>query len=199
LISRGELRTIFFAETRLFAIADAAMHPDLPQTTLRPRPFQAILIGGLMCGVLDLVFAFVFYGLRYGSPPVRIMQSIAAGVLGGAAYEGGALTAALGVLFHFVVSFGAAATYWLASRVVPFLTRRAFLCGLVFGIAVFLFMNAIVLPLSAFPNAQFPPRFTVDSVLPVVAHMFLVGLPIALAVRRWGSPDKGQPRPAFPA
>ena len=48
--------------------------------------------------------------------------------------------------------------------------------------AEYLFMNGVVLPLSAVPGAPFPPRLVL---WPVVLPMVGVGLPIALAVRRF--------------
>jgi len=56
-------------------------------------------------------------------------------------------------------------------------------CGLLYGFAVYLFMNSIVLPLSAFPHKIWP-RFDVV-LIGLVVHMLCVGLPIALTVRRY--------------
>lgn len=160
-------------------------------TVLGPsQAFKAILWGGLACGVLDLAFALIFYPVWRGGKPMGVMQSIAAGILGPASYRGGAGTAALGVLLHFVISFGAAAGYFLLSRKFRFLTEHAIVGGMLYGVAFYFFMNGVVLPLSALPNAPFPPRISVR-ILPVLgAHVFFVGLPIALAARRWASPPK---------
>ena len=145
--------------------------------------YPALLWGGGLAGVLDLLWAFFLYGRRAG--PVPVLQSIASGLLGADAYKGGAGTAALGFLLHFVIAFGAAAVYYLVSRRLGFLVRWAVLCGLLYGIAVYLFMNFVVLPLSAFPGKiTYSPRALVIGIL---GHMFLVGLPIALAVRRRSS------------
>ena len=38
--------------------------------------WKGILFGGVIAGVLDIIFAFIFYGL-HGTPPVRILQSVA--------------------------------------------------------------------------------------------------------------------------
>ena len=86
-------------------------------------------------------------------------------------------------MLHFVIAFGAAFVYYAASRRFDFLVRRPVVCGLLYGIAVYLLMNSIVLPLSAFPHKIWP-RF--DGVLTgLVVHMLCVGLPIALIVRRY--------------
>jgi hypothetical protein len=160
--------------------------PYAPASSQISPALKAILVGGLACGILDLAFALIFYPVFRGGKPIGVMQSIAAGLLGPASYRGGAGTAALGVLLHFVISFGAAAGYFLASRKLRFLTRHAIAGGLLYGFVFYFFMNGVVLPLSALPKAPFPPALSLR-ILPVLAaHLFLVGLPIALAVRRWG-------------
>jgi uncharacterized membrane protein YagU involved in acid resistance len=142
---------------------------------------SAILWGGGIAGLLDILYAFVLYGQRIG--PVRVLQSVASGLLGADAYKGGSGTAALGLLLHFVIALGAAAVYYAASRKLGFLVRWPLACGLLYGIAVYLFMNFVVLPLSAFPGQpSYPLRALLVGFL---GHMFLVGLPIALAVRRF--------------
>ena len=142
---------------------------------------RGILWGGLLAGIFDLTFAFVYYGQR-GATPIRILHSIASGLLGTKAAEGGIATAALGFVLHFVIAFGAATVYFLASRAMPFLIRHAVVCGLLYGVVVYTVMNAVVLPLSAFPRKlSFPPSVLIPGLL---CHMLLVGLPIALAMRR---------------
>jgi uncharacterized membrane protein YagU involved in acid resistance len=135
-----------------------------------------------MAGVFDILFAFVFYSLK-GSTPLRILRSVASGLLGAEASQGGLGTAALGLVLHFLIAFGAAAVYYAASRALKLLVRRAVVCGLLYGVAVYLFMNFVVLPLSAIP---FKPTYPLDVLLIGLAgHMLLIGLPIALAVRRY--------------
>jgi uncharacterized membrane protein YagU involved in acid resistance len=118
------------------------------------------------------------YGLR-GVSPVRILQSVASGLLGAAAYEGGAGTAALGTVLHFFIATVAAAVYYAASRKIAFLARNPVPSGLLYGIAVYLFMNLVVLPLSAVPKRPFVPSLAM-----VVIHMLCVGLPIAVVLRQ---------------
>ncbi|HYP07367.1 MAG TPA: hypothetical protein VER03_14135 [Bryobacteraceae bacterium] len=146
--------------------------------------WRAIAIGGLVSGVLDISAAITQYGLR-GVPAARILQSVAAGLLGRAAYAGGAATAMLGLALHFVIAFGATAVYYSASRRMPLLTRHAVPAGMLYGMVVFFFMNRIVVPLSNFPGGG--GAFNLQAALPQIAiHMLCVGLPIALAVRRYG-------------
>jgi hypothetical protein len=143
---------------------------------------KAILWGGLMCGVMDMTAACIFYGVLRGNPPIRIMQSVATGLLGLAAYDGGITTAMLGLFLHFTIAFSAATVFYFASRKLPMLIRHTILCGLLYGIAVYFFMQLVVVPLSAFPHKG---PFTVRGLVTgITIHMFCVGLPIAYAARK---------------
>ena len=144
-----------------------------------PRPFPAILVGGLIVGVLDLLYAIVVYTPQN---PIRVPQTIASGVLGMKAYSGGGQTAALGVVLHFIIALGAAAVYYIASRKLGILISQAFLFGLIYGALVYLFMHFVVLPLSAVPHRATPLIYQSTE---FVWHWFGVGLPIAFSVRHY--------------
>ena len=148
---------------------------------------RAILSGGVIAGGLDILFAFLFYGLHNHLSPVRILQTVASGVLGKAAFSGGASSAALGAVFQLVIPIGAAAIYYAASRGVRVLIERPVLCGMLYGIVIYAVMNFVVVPLSAVPGRR---SFPLVMVLPaLLAHMFLIGLPIALCVRWYSAPQ----------
>lgn len=140
-----------------------------------------IVWAGLLCGILDLSAAFIVYGY-YGLKPVPLLQGIAAGLLGQRAWEGGLATAALGLVCHFVIAFGAATVYFLMSQWSPFLLQHAVSCGVGYGVAVYFFMNRIVVPLS---HARKYPFSVKMMIIGVVIHIFCVGLPIALVIRRY--------------
>jgi hypothetical protein len=144
-----------------------------------PRPYLAIVVGGLIVGGLDLAYAIAVYSPHH---PIRVPQTVASGILGMKSYSGGLSTAALGVALHFVIAFGAATVYYLASRKLPFLISRAVLCGLIYGALVYLFMHTVVLPLSAVPKGH---GHLIYQVFEFVEHWFGVGLPIALSVRHY--------------
>src|SRR6185503_14804050 len=83
----------------------------------RPAPAaKVILAAGLIAGALDILYVIIFYGVR-GVPATRILQGIAAGLLGReAAGQGGLATAAPGLGLHFMIALGAAATFYAVSR-----------------------------------------------------------------------------------
>ena len=129
-------------------MADSMSRGSAASSFARPRPFPAIVVGGLIVGVVDLAYAILVYSPR---KPIRIPQTIASGILG-VNYDGGTRTAALGVVLQFVIALGAATVYYLASRKLPFLVSRALLCGIIYGALVYLFMHFVVVPLSASPH-----------------------------------------------
>lgn len=159
---------------------------------------KAILIGGLVGGFLDLLFAVSFAGYN-GVAPNRIFQTIASGLLGEAAFSGGSGVAAFGIGCHFALSVLWTAMFAIAAWRLPVLARRPFMAGPAFGLVVFLGMRLIVLPLSSYPHAvTFKPLATV---LDLLSHMLLFGVPIAMIVsrairtRRPDNPSKPKPLP----
>jgi hypothetical protein len=146
----------------------------------RPRPFHTIFYGGIAAGVGDGLFAAIFYGLILGVKQLRIFQSVASGLLGRPAFNGGVTTYLLGLLLHFLVAFCIAAVYFLASSRWSVLLNRPVICGLVYGIIAYLGMNNIVIPLSAARHATFHLSYFL---IEITGHAFLVGLPIALIAR----------------
>jgi uncharacterized membrane protein YagU involved in acid resistance len=137
--------------------------------------------GGLIAGVLDILDAWIFFGLR-GVSPVVILQSIASGVLGRSAFQGGMSAAALGLALHFVIAHLVAAVFVIASWRLPPLTKRPILWGAVYGIAVFFTMRDVVLPLAGVSRAAFSWPVFLNG---VTIHIVGIGIPIALVARRF--------------
>jgi uncharacterized membrane protein YagU involved in acid resistance len=110
---------------------------------------------------------------------------VAAGLLGrSSAFQGGVKTAALGLGLHFFIAFSWAAIYYVASRRLTFMVENPIISGLLYGELVWLVMNFVVLPLSAIH--RWPPGFDPAAIITgPIGHTVLVGLPIALAVRRF--------------
>jgi hypothetical protein len=147
------------------------------------RPLRAYILAGLTVGSLDILDAFTFFGLRSGVRPARILQSISAGLLGRASFDGGVATAALGLFLHFFIAFAIVGVYFLVARAIPGLTRRPFLTGPLYGLAAYGVMNYVVIPLSAAASrgGAPPPPVLLNGLL---IHAFGVGLPAALFARK---------------
>jgi uncharacterized membrane protein YagU involved in acid resistance len=141
---------------------------------------SAVLLGGSIAGALDIIFAISFAAYN-GATPVRLLQTVASGLLGTAAFTGGVPVATLGLVLHFVMSFLWASAFLFLAKLVPALTLRPLVSGAVFGAFVFLAMRLIVLPLSAFP---YPVTFKpLPTALDLLSHTLLFGVPIAWAIQ----------------
>lgn len=147
------------------------------------RAWRGLVLGGLVAGALDITAACVSNYAQRGTPPVKVLQSVASGLLGAGADKSGAGGAALGLALHFLIAFIWAALFFAASRKLKFLTRHAVLAGLLYGVVIYLVMYLVVLRVSAFPHKLTFTPFSVT--LNLLIHTLLIGLPIALAVRRY--------------
>jgi len=153
-------------------------------TVLAPKQpltnVQAIFWGGLVAGILDAVDGVIAYGTQ-GLNPIQVLQYIASGALGQSAFQGGLAAAALGAAFHFSIAGVAAAGFVLATQRLEILKTHAVPAGLLYGTAVYFFMNYVVLPLSAVAAGAFHLGLFLNG---VIGHALSVGLPISLFARR---------------
>ncbi len=113
--------------------------------------------------------------------PTRILQGIASGLLGSRSFSGGMKTAALGLGIHFLIALTAASVFYAASRKLSFMTQRPIIAGVLYGVAVYLFMYWVVVPLSVGRG----PFSWSSTIIAIITHMVCVGLPISLMVSRY--------------
>ncbi|WP_332765362.1 hypothetical protein [Phenylobacterium sp.] len=149
------------------------------------RPIEAILGAGLLAAVLDISNPIIIWGLK-GVPAERILQSVASGLLGKAAFAGGAATAVLGMAAHTLIMLGAATFYYLASRRLPVMNRHPWIAGPAFGFGFYFFMNYLVVPLSL--AAMKPPHGWFPVLNQMFCHMVLVGLSFSLIISQARKP-----------
>ena len=153
------------------------------QTPFRSRPsaVSAVLLAGLGGGSVDLVYASCV-GLIHGRTIMRVWQGVASGWLGKAAADGGVASMALGIATHFGIAICMAAAYALVAARVKLLYQRPVLCGVGYGLVLYLIMYRVVLPLR-FP-AVFPRWDGIQSVTDIALHI-AVALVIAILLSRW--------------
>jgi hypothetical protein len=154
-------------------------------TLARPRPWL-VLAGGLVAGTLDITYACIFWAIKADLPARRIFQSVAAGLLGNASFEGGTATAALGLGLHYFIACSMAVAYHLVARQWSALRDRPVLMGAAYGLLLYGIMNFIVVPLSRAGGGGAKDPLWVG--LSIAVHMLLIGIPIALFVRAAGPP-----------
>lgn len=139
------------------------------------------LVGGLVAGTLDILYAWIFWMLKAGVAMQRILQGVAAGFLGKASFDGGVSTALLGLATHYFIALTMAAAYYMVAGRVPLLRQRPVSIGAAYGLLLYLVMNFLVVPLSQASTGSRDPLWVGLSIL---VHIFLIGVPIALATQR---------------
>jgi len=147
----------------------------MARNVLRP-----ILLATLVAGTLDILAATgltLFYARR---TVADMLRGVASGPFP-AATDWGAKGAALGLAVHFTLMAVMAAVFVLAAARLRPLWQKPLLWGLLYGLATYIVMNLIVVPLR-FAGA-FPPSLR-SVVTQLFCHIFLVGIPIALIAAR---------------
>jgi len=112
----------------------------------------------------------------------RILQSIASGVFGKKAFEGGIRMAFSGIILHYLIAFIFAIFYFIVYPMFPPLKKNWVVSGLIYGIGVWVVMNLIVRPL-AFPDAATPKWDAIFLGMSIL--MVMIGLPIAYITHRY--------------
>ena len=147
-----------------------------------PRWLAPVFAGGILSGAIDLAYACTYHGLVNNIPPVRIFQSIGSGIFGKASFEMGWQSAAVGFFAHFFILIVAAGIFYAARRRLVLLREHAYLCGMAFGVGIYLTMNYIVLPLSAAPHFR---STLIGTASDFAVHVLLLGPAISLAAKRF--------------
>jgi hypothetical protein len=143
----------------------------MPQRTLK-----AILTGGLIAGTVDIGAACLINGR---SVPF-VLHTIAGGLLARRTYAGGWQTALLGLVLQELMALLIAAIYVFAARYIRALTGRWIAWGLLYGVVIFVVMNYVVLPLSAW---HVVPHFSAWKAFANLLAMLLFGLIVAFCSR----------------
>ena len=179
---RWEIRdfwsTVSAGEKKMASMSDS--YKSLPPK--RGNAVSLILWVGLLAGALDITDNLIFNALR-GITPKMVFQFIASGLVGMKAFRAGFASVALGVVLHYGIALTWTAVFYVASRKLAILVRRPVISGLLYGGAVYLFMNFVVLPLSGIPHVRSAITLA-NRINGVLALLLCIGLTISLLVHR---------------
>lgn len=147
---------------------------------------HAFLKAWLLCGVLDAIYATVLTIARAGSP-AETWLGVAAGPLGDGAKTWGAAGVLAGIAVHFaIMALMTALALWLFRRT-PLADANPWLAGTLYGLALYGVMYGLVLP--ARFGAPFPNPDKLKLALGLFPHVFFVGIPMAMILRRPTAPS----------
>lgn len=139
---------------------------------------RTILRAGLVAGILDIIAAILINVVFKGQTTVtKLLQSIASGLIGKAAYDNGIATAILGLLLHFLIAFIFTIIFVLIYPRLKFAHTQPLLTGIIYGILVWLTMNAVVIPIAFSRTFNFDLK---THWLGILVIILCVGIPVAL-------------------
>jgi hypothetical protein len=145
-------------------------------------PLRTILSAGLLAGFLDGIAAAAQAYLMRGMNPVIVFQYVASGALGRSAFDGGWLTAGLGIVFHLAIALSWAALFFFAYPSFSFLAKSRVFNGVAYGLLIWLTMNLLVVPMSRIPARPFVLLNVVTGMLILIV---MVGMPVAFIVPKY--------------
>lgn len=137
----------------------------------------AILHGGLLAATIDIGAACLINGRSV----TFILHSIAGGLLAERAYSGGTATALLGAALQEAMGLIIAAIYVTVALRIPSMSRRWLVCGLAYGVIIFLVMSYVVVPLSAWRRY---PHFSPAGFSANLIAMLIFGLIVSYCASR---------------
>ncbi|HLO29038.1 MAG TPA: hypothetical protein VK249_07885 [Anaerolineales bacterium] len=147
------------------------------------------VIGGLILGMLHLIIQSWFvYSFLEKNPFISVLQYVASGAMGNAAFAGGPATALLGLILDFLMTTIMAGVFILSIDRIPLLRSHVIPGSLLYGFGVFIVMNFIVLPLSAAPPLPAPSTWLFIEM--ILEHILLIGLPLGLLMRQYANTNQ---------
>jgi hypothetical protein len=148
---------------------------------INPSAVATIIKAAIIAGALDATAGVVVYWIFKGLNPLQVLQYIASGIFGPSVINGSFLYVLIGLVLHFVIAFAFTYAYYLGFPFIKSYAKNTYVNGLIYGAIIWVFMNYLVLPVSSIPHS--PKNFV--SVLELIWHCALVGLPIAVIVENY--------------
>lgn len=162
---------------RMTTIQTISQQPDTSRSLLK-----TIAWVGLLAGSLDILSAFVQAYLARKTSPVVVLQFVASGAVGKAAFTGGWLMPLLGLLFHFIIAYSFTAFFFLIYPYLKFLWKNIIVSAVVYGIFIYVVMDLLVLRFTKIP----PIAFHWDKALIATAILMVaIGLPVSFFARKF--------------
>lgn len=143
--------------------------------------FKQIAVTTLIAGTLDIIGACISNFVVSGVLPGRILQFIASGVFGKAAFNGGYGMMAAGLLFHFIIAFACTTVFFLLYPKINFLKKSVWLNAVLIALTAWVVTTQVIIPLSKIPK---PPFSFIGAARAIVILIICIGLPISYAANK---------------
>jgi hypothetical protein len=149
---------------------------------------------GVLTGGADGLFSSVLSVAFYHSTVQRLFQGVASTLLGAEAFNGGALTFAIGVLMHFGVAFGWSVIFLLIAKRAHWIRRLlnspygVVKVASLYGPFIWMVMSLAVIPILLWR----PPAINIRWLVQLIGHIPFVGIPIVASIGRGVSRSEGR-------
>ncbi|MEN9569443.1 MAG: hypothetical protein RL172_674 [Bacteroidota bacterium] len=145
--------------------------------------WKKIVNTALLCGSLDITAACMHAYLARGIKPGFILQYIASGVFGEAAYTGHTSMMLWGLFFHFIIAFACTAIFFIAYPRWGWLHHTgSWLNALMIALVAWIVTTRLIIPLSNIASAPFN---LLNALLAIGILWVCIGLPIAVSARHY--------------
>lgn len=136
----------------------------------------------LICGTLDIAYAIIM-AIVGGGSALSVLLSVASGPFGAAIKSWGWAGGVIGLAVHFTIMLVMVACFVFLVKSIRMLSAiNPFVLGTIYGCLLYIIMYWVVLSLR-WPTA-FPQTDPIQIIKALIPHIFLVGIPLALLVKR---------------
>ncbi len=143
--------------------------------------YRSLFLAFIVAATLDITSAIL---LNWKVPVERIMRYIASGVFGKAAFTAGKIMIWYGLLFHYLIAYAWAATWFILYPTFQKFLKNKFVTGIVFGLFTWLIMNFLIVPMSNTPKPK--GGMTLYGVATGLGALIIcIGIPVALIADRY--------------
>ena len=163
-------------------------------TAVNPSAKKIILKAWLLAGSLDILTACVYYTIRTGNSPIRVLKFVASGIFGTAAIKGDGWYAAGGLLFHYLVALIFTVFFFAIYPLIKKMAMNRWLTAACYGLFVWVVMNRMVLPLSNTPQGPFNLQ---QAIISAIILIVMIGLPLSFVIGKYH--DQKNISPSSPA
>ena len=139
---------------------------------------RAIAITGLIAGTMDITGATLWFMIRTGNSPIRVLEFIASAAFGREqAFSGNILMSVAGLFLHYFIAYSWTCLFFLTYPKIGLLRANRFIVGIIYGVFVWTMMNLVVLPMTRIPASPFDPK---GAAIAAFILVLCIGLPISI-------------------
>lgn len=147
-----------------------------------PSARRSILTAWLIAGSLDIITACLFFGIKTGKNPIRVLYFVASGVFDKTALTGGALYAVYGLLLHYLIAFLFTIFFFWIYPKLKWFSYNKWLTAIVYGSFVWAVMNLLIVPLSHTPKSPILPGQAIIAALILIC---MIGVPLSIIIGKY--------------